>query len=173
MLCPWAQSISDLDESWWVGHTKARFEKAFAWDLVRASIGHFLPMAERVLYSSGKKRRVMMPLFTSYVFFNGSPETRRTALSTGRLCQVIEVGDQAALAKELEMVLAAVQTQPRLGVHIGPVVGQRCRVISGPLEGVEGTVIERGRMARTVLEVSILGQGAVVEIEADLLEPVS
>jgi transcription antitermination factor NusG len=49
-------------------------------------------------------------------------------------------------------------------------VGRRCRVTAGPLEGMEGIVVRRDKLARLVLEVSILGQGASVEIDADLLE---
>jgi len=38
--------------------------------------------------------------------------------------------------------------------------------------GIEGVVTERkDAKARMVLDVSILGQGAVVEIDSDLLEP--
>jgi len=40
--------------------------------------------------------------------------------------------------------------------------------------GTEGVVIERkNAKARMVLEVTILGQGAVMEIDADILEPVA
>jgi len=39
--------------------------------------------------------------------------------------------------------------------------------------GIEGVVIRRcDAKARMVLEVTILGQGAVIEIDADLLEPI-
>jgi hypothetical protein len=38
--------------------------------------------------------------------------------------------------------------------------------------GIEGVVIGReNAKARMVLEVTILGQGVIVEIDADLLEP--
>ena len=51
-------------------------------------------------------------------------------------------------------------------------IGQRCRVTSGVLEGLEGVVIQHRKRARLVLEVNILGQGTVMEIDADLLEPI-
>ena len=37
--------------------------------------------------------------------------------------------------------------------------------------GLVGTVARRDKLARLVLEVSMLGQGASLEIECDLLEP--
>ena len=52
------------------------------------------------------------------------------------------------------------------------VKGRRCRVTRGPLQGVEGTIIEADNIMRLVLSVSILGAGASLEIAAELLEPV-
>jgi ABC-type protease/lipase transport system fused ATPase/permease subunit len=37
---------------------------------------------------------------------------------------------------------------------------------------LEGIVIDRSKQARIVLQIDILGQGAVMEIDADLLEPI-
>jgi transcription antitermination factor NusG len=45
-------------------------------------------------------------------------------------------------------------------------------VRSGPLAGLEGRVDRRKNPTRFVIQVSILGQGAAVEIDAELLEPV-
>ena len=51
-------------------------------------------------------------------------------------------------------------------------VGSRSIIISGPMMGTEGVIVERkDAKARMVLEVNILGQGALIEIDSDLLEP--
>jgi hypothetical protein len=50
-------------------------------------------------------------------------------------------------------------------------VGKRCRVKCGPLEGIEGIVIRNQDSTQIVLQVSMLGQGASLEIEPELLEP--
>ncbi len=49
-------------------------------------------------------------------------------------------------------------------------VGKRCRIKAGVFRGTEGTVIRRGKTWRLVLEVSLLGQGAAMEVDADLVE---
>jgi len=68
ILPPEVKTVSELTGQWWVAHTKSRFEKAFAWDLLRRGIGYFLPLVERVRVSGGRHRRVLAPLFPSYVF---------------------------------------------------------------------------------------------------------
>ncbi len=48
ILTPDVESLTDLDGTWWVAHTKTHFEKSFAWDLYSRGIGYFLPMREYV-----------------------------------------------------------------------------------------------------------------------------
>src|SRR5215207_7360579 len=104
MLSPGIGSLVDISGTWWVAHTKARCEKAFALDLLDREIGFFLPMLERVRIISGKKRRVLLPLFPSYVFFCGDTEQRQRALLTDRLCATIDVRDQQKLIDELSAI---------------------------------------------------------------------
>lgn len=170
VLVPWAASLRDLRGPWWVAHTKARFEKAFAWDLLRRRIGYFLPMVERVRVSGGRKRRVPTPLFGGYVFFCGDDQARFAAMTTNRLCQTIPVADQAQLIDELAALEQALAGQAPLDPYPFAAVGRRCRVRGGPMLGIEGVVVERAKLARVVLQVSILGQGASMEVDADLLE---
>ena len=164
--------LDAVSGNWWVAHTKARMEKAFAWDLFRKQIPYFLPMIERVRISGGKKRRTKLPVFTSYVFFRGDSQQRVAALATNRLCQVVPVPDQAQLTRELRNIRRVIDEKQTIDFFPVAAVGRRCRITSGPLEGMEGTVIRRDGVTRMVLQVSILGQGAAVEIEPDLLEEV-
>ena len=165
------ESLAELTGTWWIAHTKARFEKVFAWDMLGRGIGYFLPMWEKVIFSGGRKRRVMMPLFTSYVFFCGTDEDRYRAMATNRLCQTIEVFDQDRLVQELTRIEKALVSKAIIDHYPHLPVGSRCRITSGPMVGTEGVVIERNNTkARMVLEVTILGRGALIEIDADLLE---
>jgi transcription antitermination factor NusG len=174
ILTPDVESLTDLAGTWWAAYTKPRFEKALAWDLYSHGIGYFLPMREKIIFSGGRKRRVMTPLFTSYVFFCGTEQDRYIALTTNRVCQTIEVADQDGLIKELAGIEKALTTKAIIDNYPRLPLGNHCRVKSGPMMGIEGVVIARKDIkARMVLEVTILGQGAIVEIDADLLEPAS
>jgi transcriptional antiterminator RfaH len=173
VLSPGNACISDLAGPWWVAHTKARFEKAFAADLLARDIGYFLPMRQRSRVSGGRLRRMMIPLFPSYVFFCGDADARYRAISTGRLCQVLRVVDQDGLVDELSVLHRALEACAPLDPYPYAVLGRRCRITAGPFRGLEGVVVRRdGQTPRIVLQVGILGRGAAMEIHADLLEPV-
>ena len=171
MLPPGAESVSQIAGRWWVAHTKSRFEKAFAWDLLHMGIGYFLPLVERVKVSGGRKRNVLLPLFAGYVFFCGGEEHRYQAMKTNRLCQTIEVPDQQQLIEELGCLERGLAGKAELDPYPFAAVGRRCRVTAGPFQGLEGIVIRRNKRPLLVLQVSILGQGAAMEIDCDLVEP--
>lgn len=172
MLSPQVESLTELEGRWWVAHTKGRFEKAFAWECSRRGIGYFLPMIQRVRIYDGKRHYILLPLFTSYVFFCGDELDRYEALCTNRLCQVIEVHDQEQLIAELAQLERAMKGEAELAPYPFAAAGRRCRVAAGPFQGLEGFVIRREKLTRIVLEVTVLGQGAALEIDADLLEPI-
>ena len=171
-LYPPAAELLSLTGRWWVGHTKARFEKSFAWDLLARKIPYFLPMVQRVHASAGRKWKTLVPLFASYVFFNGDDIARANALTTNRLCQVVRVVNQDELVGELLNIHRVIQAGITLQPLASATVGSRCRVIRGPLQGIEGTLIRRNHQTRFVLHVSVLGQDAELEIEPDLLETI-
>lgn len=174
IVSPGVNTLVGLSGTWWIAHTKARFEKVFAWDMLRRDVGYFLPMREKVIFSGGRKRRVMWPLFTSYVFFCGNEADRYFAMTTNRLCQTIEVVDQDELVGELSAIEKALAGKAILDPYPHLPVGTHCKVVSGPMMGIEGVVVERkNSKARMVLAVSVLGQGALIELDSDLLEPMS
>ena len=169
---PSVNSLAELSGTWRAAYTKSRFEKVFAWEMLNRNIGYFLPMKEKLIFSGGRKRHVMLPLFSSYVFFCGTEQDRYAAMSTGRLCHIIEVANQENLIGELMNIEKAIFNNAVIDNYPGLAVGSNCRIKSGPMMGTEGVVIEKDiTKARMVIEVTILGQGVVVEIDNDLLEP--
>jgi len=172
-LPPEVQSVTDLDGTWWVAHTKARCEKAFARDMLSHAVSYFLPMREKTIFSGGRRRRVMLPLFSSYVFICGTENDRYRAMTTNRLYRIIEVADQERLVNDLAGIEKALKSKTIVDHYPRLPAGARCRVVSGPLAGTDGIVIERNiRKARVVIDVTILAQGIVLEIDPGLLEPI-
>jgi hypothetical protein len=171
-LTPGYASVGALPGRWGVAHTKARSEKAFAFDCLSIGVGHFLPMRRRVTVSGGRTRHGLIPLFGGYVFFCGGEDARHRVLATHRLCQVIEVADQTRLVRELAALERALAGGLELNLYAGPRVGHLCRVTGGPLKGHCGILVRRQGAARLVLEVGILGQGVLVEVDDGLLEQV-
>jgi transcription antitermination factor NusG len=169
---PAGQLLSQFEGTWWVAHTKARVEKALAWEMIAKGVSYFLPMALKTTYSGGRKRKVMSTVFPSYVFFCGTTEVRHWVMTTNRVCQTILVAQREQFVSELEAIDRVLQSKIEVDLYPFATVGRRCRVRQGPMMGIEGTIVRTHDVTRLVLQVSMLGQGAALEISPDLLEPV-
>jgi len=172
VIWPAVDSLASLGDRWMVAHTKARCEKALAWDLLHGEVPYFLPMIERIRISGGRKRHVLLPLFPSYVFICGDDDARYAALATDRVCKMIPVVDTQQFLKELLAIEQATRNRANLDPYPLLPVGQQCRIKAGPFIGLEGTVVRRNGTARFVLHVDFIGMGAAMEVDADLLEEV-
>lgn len=167
---PPEKSIRDFSSLWWVAHTKSRNEKALAHDLIRKSVNYFLPMSWKVRRTRGRKIKTLLPLFSGYLFFCGNENQRLEVLRTNRVANLIEVSDQKRLVSELVQIEQAIQAGAPLLPHKYIKVGQRCRVIAGPLADLVGITVKTKKTTRLVLQIDMLGQATSVEVDTDMIE---
>ena len=151
---------------WWCLHTKPRQEKATARELRKTAVPFFLPQVlKEDRTPQGRKIRSIIPLFPGYLFLLGDQHDRISALRGNRLVNVLEVGDQASIERDLQqiqkMLSSGLPVQPEPAVP----VGAKVRIKTGPLTGIEGTVIRRGKRDQFVAVVGFLGRGATVDLE--------
>ena len=172
ILFPDAGEIDQLTGTWWVAHTKPRQQKALAWDILRtAAGGYFLPMYDAVRKSRGRTWKTTLPLFPGYVFLCCDEDQRAAALKTNRIANLIPVPDQAQLIRELDGIKRLLESKAGIDPYPQLTRGKTCRIHRGPLAGLEGKIERRKGHLRFIVNVSILGQGAMIEIDADVLEP--
>ncbi len=155
---------------WWVAHTKARNEKALAWQLCKMEVPYYLPLIEKTTKKGKRKFKSLLPLFGGYLFFCGDDEDRYKALTTNRIANIILVADQVMLISQLRAVHTALTCGSEIDPYPSVVAGKRCVVTSGPLRGVEGIVEKKESVTKILLKVDILGQSAAVTIDPAFLE---
>ena len=170
VVSPPGTCVSELVGSWWVAHTRSRHEKALACDLTSASIPYFLPMVEHTLVIRKRRFRGKLPLFPGYLFFVGNSDARYVAMATSHVANIIPVADQARLRQELSQIQRALESPTGFDPFPYLREGTHCRITAGPLQGVQGVVIQRGGITRLVLQIEMLGQAVATEIDPSLLE---
>ncbi len=171
LVWPQAESLRQFSGLWWVAHTKSRNEKALAHDLMAKNISYFLPMTWMVHRHSHRTLKSLLPLFTGYLFFCGNENDRIDLLKTNRVANLIEVKNQEGLIRELVRFEQALRAGAPLTPYKYLHKGQWCRVIAGPLLGLEGIIVQTKGDTRLVLQINMLGQAASVEIDIDMIEP--
>jgi hypothetical protein len=119
----------------------------------------------------GRRICTFVPMFSGYVFLYGSQEERVRSLTTNRISRVLEVPDPDRLVADLRQVRQLLAAKVPLTIESRLAAGDRVRVRHGPMEGIEGTVVARRGRLRLLVSVNFLQQGASVEIDDFMLEP--
>ena len=160
------------ESSWRVVYTKSRQEKAFARDLLGLQIPFYLPLIKKTTQYGKRSVSSLLPIFTNYVFMFGTEEQRIASLKTNRISRMLPVPDSHTLRRDLKNLHFLIASGAPLTVESRLQPGQRVRIKSGPLSGLEGTIIQRRGQPRLLVSVDFLQQGASVTIEDYLLEPI-
>lgn len=169
LLCDGANDQGE--RLWRVVHTKSRQEKSLARDLRKYRVPHYLPLVVTPHVYRGKRVNSYSPLFGGYVFLYCTEEERIRTFGTGRVAQLLPVEDQDGLLSDLQSVEQLINAGVPLTVESRLRPGQRVRVKSGSLVGMEGIVEARRATCKLVVIIEFLQQGVSLEIDDYLLEP--
>lgn len=156
---------------WWVLHTRPRAEKMLARKLHEARHSFFLPLHKNQWRSNGRLRTSHLPLFPGYLFVRGDGGVRDFVLMTNQVARVLPVADQAGLHTDLAAVYQAMQSGMLMVPEERLCPGTHVEIVAGALKGLKGTVLQRGKETRFVIEVRLLQQGVSVALEGWMLQP--
>jgi transcription antitermination factor NusG len=161
-----------LPSAWYALYTKHQHEKMVARVLAIKGFETLLPLYQTASRWKDRTKLLSLPLFPCYVFLKGGLERRLDIMTTpGIFALVSNAGQPAAIpTAEIEAIKRAVESGARVEPHPFLKCGERMRVKSGPLAGIEGILVRKKNLCRLVLSVEMLGKSAAVEVDAFLVE---
>ncbi len=163
---------SPVAENWWVVYTRSRREKQLVRQLRADRIAHYCPMVtKRGRGPRGRPTESFLPLFSNYVFLNGTPEERVTALKSNMISNTIEVVRTAELIFDLNQIRGLILSGEPVTPEAKLEPGDRVRVKAGPFKSYVGTIIQRHGKSHLLVDVRFMNQGASVEIDEADVEP--
>jgi transcription antitermination factor NusG len=165
---PEDRTLDDDLGSWWVLHIKPNCEKKVASYLLNRKIGYYLPLYRKKTRVGYFKRykTTEVPLFRGYLCIALPKKDHNLLYGSKKVVRIIEVEDQERFVKELQAVAKAVETGDDLSLQPGLVPGQKVVILSGPLEGTEGTVVNRRDGKQLALSVQMFNQSILVKLDA-------
>ena len=154
---------------WFALSVIARHEKTVANTLTHKGIVTFLPLYKR-RHSHGRGERVFdLPLFPGYLFIRCDPRFSLPVLTTPGVIRLTGAGRTPLPVEDQE--IESLQRATRAGAAMQPHPfwhsGQRGRITSGALAGLEGVVKSFRAPVRLVLSVELLQRSVLLEIDAD------
>ena len=162
------------EENWYAVYTRSRHEKVVSEALEQRKVEHFLPLYETVRQWKNGRFKVQLPLFPGYLFVHIALRNRLRVLQVAGVVRLVGFqGVPAALpAAELAIIRNALQKGIEAEPHRYLKVGQRVRVTSGPMEGLEGILLRRRGRPRVVVSVDLIMRSVALDIDAAEIEPV-
>jgi len=159
-------------QRWWVLHTRPRAEKALARKCFGQEVPFFLPLYQKHWFSGGRRQKSYLPLFPGYVFLHGDELVRLAALQTNLVANVIPVTAQQQLHADLLRVHRLIDAGSSLTPEETLQPGTPVEITAGPMAGLRGKVLRRGRQLQFFIEVQFLQRGVSVEIDPSMFQAV-
>jgi transcription antitermination factor NusG len=167
-----AEAAAPAGSLWCVLHTRPRQEKSVARHLHTRRVPFYLPLVSRRLRVRGRILTSHVPLFPGYVFLLATPEERARALPAGRIANTLPVPNQPGLWQDLRQVNRLIETGAPITPEEKLVPGDLVEIRSGPLAGLNGTIVRTASGDRFVVQVHFIQQGASVLLDRMHLEAV-
>jgi len=170
-----ANRQDDAESCWRAIYTRHQHEKVVAELLAKKGFDVFLPMYDSIRRWKDRTKTVQLPLFACYAFVRGGLDRRFEILNLPGVLALVgrPFGSAVIAGGEIESIRRVIAAAAPIEPHPPMTEGQRVRVTSGPLEGIEGMLVRRQSHCRLVLSLEALGQGAAVHVDASSVEPVA
>lgn len=160
-------SVASSGDRWYALQLRTRWENSTANLLCDKGYQTFLPTCKISKRSSGKWTQLQAPLFPGYVFCRFDAHNRLPILVTPGVIAVVGRGRIPLPVEDSEV--EAIQKAVCTGIRVEPwpylEVGQRVRIESGALYGIEGVLTGFRGTRRIVLSVSLLRRSVALEID--------
>lgn len=165
----------ETSDEWFAFVVKPNHEKAVFEHLKTLECEASLPLYRTRRRWSDRFKEVQLPLFPCYVFCRIAFRDRVGTLRVPGVRSIVTAGPNPAPIPPEE--IAALETMVRSGLPIQPwpflKTGQRVRVSSGPLRGVEGILVQFRKTWQVVVSVELLQRSVSAEVDREFVSPLS
>jgi transcription antitermination factor NusG len=169
-----AASVSSTERQWFAVYTTSRHEKSVARQMKQREIEHFLPICRtQHRWKDGSRVMLDLPLFPGYVLVRIYGKDRVGVLEVPGVVSIVGTVSHPIPLPDFEVETLRAGLDPmRVEPHPLLTTGQRVRIKSGALAGIEGIVIRKKSGYRVVLTLDLLMQSIAIEVDGDDVGPV-
>jgi transcription antitermination factor NusG len=115
--------------------------------------------------------KIVSPLFPTYVFARFNSKERSSILYSPGVLRIVGNGQGPVPIPDSEVEFLRSDFCGReLEPYRDFVLGERVRIKSGPMQGIEGALVRKKSSLRFVLTLELINQHVALEVDADELE---
>jgi transcription antitermination factor NusG len=166
--------LAEDSRDWYAFRVRPRHEKMVSVALRGKGYEEFLPLVKSKRKWADRSPIIEMPLFPGYIFC----DTARTEIGRIRCTQgivdVIRAGSSPAPANRMEIEGLRKASEANLQLeslpYIDPSTAKQLRIVSGPLSGLDGMLVQVRGKERLILSVELLCRSVLVEVPLNSVE---
>jgi len=163
-------------KKWLVFYTKSRAEKKTQEMLVKFGFEAYLPLQTVVRQWSDRKKKIVVPLFNSYIFVNELESRIMEVLKVPGVVWSVKYNGRPAVLrqKDLDTIKRFVETGLFIETHTIEDMdfGDTVEVVDGPLRGTRGVLTGEYNHEKFTLVMETIGQTLTVNIDKMLLRKI-
>ena len=165
-----------MKRKWYAIYTRPRWEKKLAERLEEKRIEHYLPLIKTLKIWSDRKKWVQDPLFKSYLFVHVNEGEYLPAIQTPGAVKYVTFERKAVSIPplQIEAIKTFIESGEELVSDLPEMkIGDRVRIMRGPLNGLEGTLVEFQNKHRVRIMIEGIQQSLHLKVPLSLLSPVA
>jgi transcription antitermination factor NusG len=164
---------SARDRNWYAVYTVPQHEKSALKHLDLREIESFLPVYETVrVWKNRQRMKLSLPLFPTYLFVHINFRERAKVLQSPGVLQIVGNRGCAYIPdSEVELLRSGCSRQ-KIEPYRDLVIGEKVRIKSGVMQGLQGTLVIKSNSMRFVLTIELINQHAAIQVDAEDLEQI-
>lgn len=154
-------------EKWYAIYTRPRFEKKVYEGLIEKKQEVFLPLVMMTRHWKDRKKKVEMPLFSSYIFVHFDYKFRFDILQTKGIVKIVNFKGVPAVVPDwqIEALKHMLEHPEKLRLENYMHSGEMVEVLDGPFKGMCGMIKSLRGETRLIITIEGIMQSVSVEID--------
>ena len=159
-------------KNWIAVYTKSRHEQTVVNELNKKNIESYCPMFKERRQWSDRKKWVHFPLFRSYVFANIEIKENIYVLQTIGVNKIVKFQEKISIIPDqvIDNIKNIIEGEYNVEKADYFIKGDEVRVVSGPLKGLDGVVLDSRGTNKVIIKIEAIQQAFSVEISSGLLK---
>ena len=159
-------------KNWIAVYTKSRHEQTVVNELNKKNIESYCPMFKERRQWSDRKKWVYFPLFRSYVFANIEIKENIYVLQTIGVNKIVKFQEKISIIPDqvIDNIKNIIEGEYNVEKADYFIKGDEVRVVSGPLKGLDGVVLDLRGANKIIIKIEAIQQAFSVEISSGLIK---
>ena len=168
--------IKDKNKKWYLLYTKPRYEKKVNHELQLLGFETYLPLNRTLKQWSDRKKWVEEPLFKSYIFINTSISYYYDILNVNGIVKFVNFEKLPVVVnkKDIDFIRKMLGSDIPFEVTNELIeVGNNVEIISGPMIGIKGQIVEYRSKKQVMVKFNSIPQNVVLSLPLNNLKLLS